>query len=346
MNHVEVKQTDNVKRARPLLPILLVVTVVMGVAALCIGRYSISVGDVAGVIASQFFGIEKTWAPTVENVVLLLRLPRVIAAILVGGSLALSGMTYQSIFRNPLAAPELLGVFQGSCVGAALAILLNSNSLVIQLSALSGGLLAVMLTSLITKFFKSDSTAILVLSGVIVSGLMRSLLGMLKYLMDSETQLPSIVYWELGSLADMTMPKIMLIAPTMVISMLVLLALRWQFNLLSLGDNEARTLGVNIVFVRGLSVICATLLTSCAVCLSGTIMWVGLIIPHLGRIFVGPDNVRLAPITVFMGAIFLILIDTLGRSLAGVEIPLSILTGLVGAPSFITLISKQRTRIK
>lgn len=203
-----------------------------------------------------------------------------------------------------------------------------------------------LITSLITKLFKSDSSAILVLSGVIVSGLMRSVLGMLKYVMDTETQLPSITYWELGSLSDMTFQKILPIAPTMILAMIVLLAMRWQFNLLSLGDDEARSLGVNVAAVRGVTVACATLLTSCAVCLSGTIAWIGLVIPHLGRLFIGPDNIKLTPIVIFMGAIFLIVIDTIARSLSGIEIPLSILTGLIGAPVFIAMICRQRTRLK
>ncbi|MDR1965355.1 MAG: iron ABC transporter permease [Synergistaceae bacterium] len=321
-------------------------TLAMGVAALCIGRYSVRPADVLGVIASKFIGVEPTWDASVENVVLLLRLPRVLAAFLIGGGLAISGATYQSIFRNQLAAPELLGVFQGSCVGAAIAILLGADSFAVQSLALCGGILAVVMTRFITGFFRNDSTAILVLSGVIVSGLMRSVLGLLKYMMDSETQLPSITYWELGSLSDMTMQKVLAIAPTMIVTMAMLLSMRWQFNLLSLGDDEARSLGVNVPVVRGVTVTCATLLTSCAVCLGGTIAWVGLVIPHLGRLFAGPDNVKLAPVVFLIGAIFLIAVDTMARSLSGLEIPLSILTGMVGAPIFILLISRRRVRLK
>ena len=313
---------------------------------LCAGRYTVSLRDVFDLLLSRFIPREPTWSPTVEKVVLFLRFPRVVAAFLVGSSLAVSGATYQSIFKNQLAAPELLGVFQGSCVGAAIAILLGTSSIFIQALALCGGILSVLITSLITKLFKSDSSAILVLSGVIVSGLMRSVLGMLKYVMDTETQLPSITYWELGSLSDMTFQKILPIAPTMILAMIVLLAMRWQFNLLSLGDDEARSLGVNVAAVRGVTVACATLLTSCAVCLSGTIAWIGLVIPHLGRLFIGPDNIKLTPIVIFMGAIFLIVIDTIARSLSGIEIPLSILTGLIGAPVFIAMICRQRTRLK
>ncbi|MDR3332397.1 MAG: iron ABC transporter permease [Synergistaceae bacterium] len=334
---------DGIRRA---IVTLSAATLMTSVAALCIGRYPVSASEVVGVLASKFFNVGRTWDAAVENVVLLLRLPRVAAAFLIGGGLSLSGATYQSIFKNQLAAPELLGVFQGSCVGAAIAILLGANNIFIQILALAGGIMAVVMTKAITSFFKNDSTAILVLSGVIVSGLMRSILGMLKYIMDTETQLPAITYWELGSLSDMTMQKVLTVAPTMVVTMALLLAMRWQFNLLSLGDDEARSLGVNVPVVRGVTITCATLLTSCAVCLGGTILWVGLIIPHLGRFFAGPDNVKLSPVAVLAGAIFLIAIDTAARSLTGVEIPLSILTGLVGAPIFIVLISRKSVKLK
>jgi iron complex transport system permease protein len=321
-------------------------SLVTGAAALCIGRYSVTAGDVLGVLTRKFTGAEPSWDASVENVILLLRLPRVLAAFLIGGGLAMSGAAYQSIFRNQLAAPELLGVFQGSCVGAAAAILMGSGNLSIQIFALCGGITAVAMTRGITSFFRNDSTAILVLSGVIVSGLMRSVLGMLKYMMDTDTQLPSITYWELGSLSDMTMRKVTATAPTMLITTALLLSMRWQFNLLSLGDDEARSLGVNVPAVRGTAITCATLLTSCAVCLGGTIAWVGLVIPHLGRLFVGPDNVKLSPVAFLSGSIFLIAVDTMARSLSGLEIPISILTGLVGAPIFIMLIMRRRVRLK
>ena len=322
----------------PALAILAVLTAAAGVGALCAGRYVVSVRDVFRVIVSRWVPMEPTWGPTVEKVVLLIRLPRLAAALLVGSCLAVSGATYQSIFKNQLAAPELLGVFQGSCVGAAAAILLGAGSFFVQASALCGGILSVVVATLITRFFRSDSSAILVLSGVIVSGVMRSVLGMLKYAMDTETQLPSITYWELGSLSDMTFQKLLPVLPGMAVAMAVLFAMRWQFNLLSLGDGEARSLGVTVA--------CATMLTSCAVCLSGTIAWVGLVIPYFGRLVAGPDSVRLTPIAALMGALFLIVVDTAARSLAGVEIPLSILTGLVGAPIFVTMLYRQRRSVK
>ena len=340
------RSANRIDRITPFLIGLSVAVLTAALIAQCLGRYPLTISELIEIISAKIIGRESAAPLAAQNVVWLVRLPRVIAALLVGAGLAVSGSTYQSIFKNPLAAPELLGVFQGSCVGAALAILLNMGNLSIQFCSLTGGIAAVGLTNLITRFFKSDTTAILVLSGVIVSGLMNSVLGLLKYWMDNETQLPAITYWQMGSLADMTMLKILMIAPTMLVTITVLLCMRWQFNLLSLGDAEARSLGVNLMLIRGVTIICSTLLTSCAVCLSGTVLWVGLIIPHLARIFVGPDNVKLTPVSLLMGAIFLVLIDTIGRTVSSVEIPLSILTGIVGAPGFILLISKQRMRIK
>jgi len=329
-----------------LLALLCIITAVMCIAALGLGRYAVNPKQVVEVVFSAITRRPTSIDKTVQDVVLLLRLPRVIAAVLVGAALAVSGSTYQGIFKNPLAAPELLGVFQGSCVGAAIAILLNLGSFPMQFFALAGGIGAVGASLLIARFFKSDSTAILVLAGVIISGLMRSILGLLKYVMDPYTQLPEIVYWELGSLSAVTMKQLAMIAPLMLVSLGVLLALRWQFNILSLGDNEAQSLGINLRTVRGVTVVCSTLLTSSAVCLSGTIAWIGLIIPHLGRMVVGPDNVKLTPVAMFMGAMFLILVDTIARSASGFEIPLSILTGCVGAPLCIILIKNQRMKVR
>lgn len=317
-------------------------TLVAALGALCIGRYPLTVSSLLEMILARITGRESTATDAELNVFWLVRLPRVIAAVLVGAGLAVSGSAYQSIFKNPLAAPELLGVFQGSCVGAAAAILLSLGGMTMQMFALAGGIGAVSLTICITRIFKSNSTATLVLSGVIVSGLMSSILGLLKYFMDVDTQLPAMTYWQMGSLANLTMEKVYKIAPTMVVSLIFLLALRWQFNLLSVGDNEARSMGVNLVLIRSVTILFSTLLTSCAVCLGGTISWVGLLIPHFSRAVIGPDNVKLTPVAIFCGAFFLVIIDTIGRTLTGMEIPLSILTGLVGAPGFVFLIARQK----
>lgn len=308
--------------------------------ALCMGRFILSVPDALQTLYNGLL-TGKTNVDLINyNVIFHLRLARVLGAILVGGALSVSGSTYQSIFRNPLAAPELLGVFQGACIGAAAAILLHGQSSLIQSLALIGGLVAVQMTLFLTRFFHNQATATLVLAGVIVSGLLRSIFGILKYAADPETQLPSITYWELGSLADLNLATLGKIAPVMIFSFVLLYLLRWRFNLLSLGDDEAKVLGENVKGLRFFVIFFATLLTSCAVCLGGNILWIGLIIPQLGRLIVGPDNTRLFPIVAVMGAIFLVIVDTLSRTLTGVELPLSILTGIIGTPIFIILIIK------
>ena len=182
----------------------------------------------------------------------------------------------------------------------------------------------------------------LVLSGIIVSGLMNSIMGLIKYLADPETQLANITYWQLGSLANVLIQDVLTIAPVIIVAIAVLMSIRWRINILSLGENEARSLGMNILHIRGLMILCATMLTACAVCISGTIGWVGLVIPHLGRMLVGPDNVKLLPVSCVLGAIFMLVIDTVARVLTSAELPLSILTGVIGAPFYFYLLAKQR----
>lgn len=280
-----------------------------------------------------------------ESVILAVRLPRLMGAMLVGSALSLSGAAYQSLFRNPLVSPDLLGISSGACVGAAFAILLELPASLVQLSALGTGLLTVFLTTLIPGLFRNRSSLMLVLSGVIMSGFMSALLGIAKYVADPENHLASIVYWTMGSFSNVRMKDVLLISPPILAAMAALLLLRWRVNLLSLGDAEAGSLGVNVRRSRGVTILCSTVLTACAVCLCGTIGWAGLIVPHLGRLIVGQDNRYLLPMSAVLGALFLVVVDTLARNLTGSEIPLSIITGVLGAPLFVWLLARQRARI-
>lgn len=272
-----------------------------------------------------------------KNILLHLRLPRILAALLIGAALSISGCTYQSLFQNTLATPELLGVFHGACVGAASAILLSSRLYIIQIFALFGGLIAVSISVSFATLFKQKSATTLVLSGIIVTGFMRSILGILKFIADPETQLPAITYWEMGSLATVSFSSLLKITPLMLISFFVLYFLRYRLNILRLGQQEALLLGENVAVLRLVFIFFSTLLTSCAICLGGNIMWIGLMIPQLARFLVGSNHVRLFPIVSLMGSIFLIFIDTLARSLRATELPLSVLTGIIGTPLFILL---------
>jgi iron complex transport system permease protein len=249
------------------------------------------------------------------------------------------------VFRNPLVSPDLLGVSSGACVGASAAILLHFSAFGVQAAALCAGLTAVTLTTMVPRFFKNTSSMALVLSGVIVSGFMTSIQGIFKYIADPYNDLPSIVYWALGSLGPVKTKDILAIGPVIVLSMAAVTAIRWRINLLTLGDVEAASLGVNVKRLRAGVVTCATLLTASAVCISGTIGWIGLVIPHLGRLLSGNDNKRLIPASALLGAAFTILVDTIARSLTGSEIPLSILTGIIGTPLFIWLLFAQRTAL-
>jgi len=314
----------------------------LSLIALCVGRYNIKISEILEIIFSKVFNTSKNFDDITYNVILNLRLPRVFAAILIGSSLSLSGITYQGIFKNPLVSPDILGVSSGACVGAAIAILLHWGILGIQVSAFIFGVVAVVITMLIPRIMKRDSTIMLVLSGVIVSGFMSSILGLIKYIADPETQLADITYWQLGSIAKVTFDSLSKIAPVILIAAIILISLRWRINILSLGDNEAHSLGVNLRVERGLAVLCATLLTASSVCISGTIGWIGLIMPHLARMLVGNNNVRCLPVATIISAGFLLIIDTLARTISVGEIPLGILTGLIGTPFFTWMLIKQR----
>ncbi len=320
--------------------------IAMILIAISAGRYGISISNVIKILLSKIFSIQKTWDNTMENVMFNLRLPRITAAVIIGGVLSLSGAAYQSIFKNPLVSPDLLGVSSGASVGAALAILLNANMAGIQIGAFLGGILAVFITTFIPKLLRNKAAIMLVLAGIIVGGLMSSLLGILKYAADTDTKLAEITYWQMGSLAKVSKINLIQILPAISISAIILIAMKWKMNILSLGENEARMLGINIGRTRILVIICSTILTASSVCVSGTIGWVGLVVPHLGRMLVGPDNTKLIPVSVLLGSTFMLFIDTLARTLTKAEIPLSILTGLIGAPFYFWMLIKQRMSLQ
>lgn len=322
-----------------------ILLVLLFFVALSLGRFQVPIEETFRILLNKIFPLEVTWTDQMENVVINIRFPRILAAILVGGALSLSGATYQGMFRNPLVSPDLLGVSAGACVGASLAILLHLGTWHIQVFALAGGLLAVAAATTIPKLFKNSSALMLVLAGVVVSGFMNAILGALKYVADPESELASIVYWTMGSLSSVKLSDIYAIAPAMLASMIGLILLRWRINLLALGDAQAHSLGVNVKQMRPLVIVFSTVLTATAICLSGTIGWVGLIIPHLGRLLVGQDNRNLLPVSTLLGTVFLVIVDTCARNLTGSEIPLSILTGLIGTPLFIWLLVMQKSKI-
>lgn len=307
-----------------------------------IGRLYIAPSDVLKILIANIFPIEPTWNDQAASVINTLRLPRVLAAVMIGAALSLSGVAYQSVFKNPLVAPDMLGVSSGAGVGAAICIILGTEQAFIQVGAFLGGILAVSCAVLIPRLIGKTSIVMLVLSGLIVSGLMNSILGLLKYLADAEAQLPEITYWQLGSLVNVVWSNIFSSGIPIVICIFLMLLIRWRMNILTLTDEEVHILGQNSIWLRYVIILCATILTACSVCISGTIGWVGLVIPHFSRMLVGPDNQRLLPLAMVLGALFLLIIDTISRASMSSEIPLSILTGLIGTPFYFYLLIKQR----
>jgi len=320
---------------------LALLTLLCAFVALCVGRFYISFGDVFSVLAHSI-GLGDGAASNITNVIENLRIPRIIAAILVGAALSVSGAAYQGVFKNQLVSPDLLGVSAGACVGAATAIIFDLSLFWIQFFAFGFGLAAVAITLAIPKMMGRSSTLMLVLSGIIVSGLMGSVIGFLKYVADPETKLPDIVYWQLGSLAKLDSENLKYIAPVMIICAVLLIAMSWRINLLSLGDESAARLGVNVAFERSIIIICATLLTACSVCISGIVAWVGLLMPHLARMLVGANNIKSMPASIFMGAMFLLFVDTLARSISVSEVPLGVLTGFIGTVFFVWVLWRNK----
>ncbi len=322
--------------------LLLIILVLCVIAALCVGKYHVTPKESLEVIFGELFGRGGSYSEMTKNVVMGLRIPRIFASVLCGATLAMSGVAYQSIFKNPLISPDFLGVSSGACIGAAVAILLGLSGIYLSGFAFLGGILAVLITVMIPTVMKSDSNIMLVLSGVIVGGAMSSILGFIKYVADPDTQLAAITYWTMGSFSYVTLDEIGSVLWTMIIPMIILFAMSWWLDILSMGESEARSLGANIKLVRNIAIACATLMTASSVCISGTIGWIGLVIPHFARMLVGPNNTKLIPAAGLIGGIFLLLVDTLTRTIGVAEMPVSILTGLIGAPFYAMLLYKQR----
>ncbi|WP_153930617.1 iron ABC transporter permease [uncultured Limosilactobacillus sp.] len=283
--------------------------------------------------------------PVAANVIFNIRLPRIIGALLVGASLAMAGCSFQNVFHNPLVSPDILGVSYGAAGGAAMAILLGYGLGGTQALAFIGGIIAVGLTVALARIIHQKGTLILILAGIVISGFMQALIGLLKYTADPDSQLPSIVYWQLGSLAKVDFSNIIAILPLLIIGTIALIVLRWHLTVLSLGDQQAQLEGINIGLERLFIIIASTFLTAGTVCLSGNVGWVGLVIPHIARLLVGDNAQRTLPLSAFLGALFLLIVDTFARSLSVGEIPLSILTGFIGTPLFVYILIKKKVRL-
>jgi iron complex transport system permease protein len=315
----------------------------LAIIALSVGRYPVAAGDLAGLLWAALTGSEHGFDPALETVVLKIRGPRIVAALLIGAALAAAGAAYQNLFRNPLVSPDLLGVSAGAAVGAVLGIFFSFNMIMIQSLAFAGGLGAVGLVYVTARAVRGhDPVLVLVLAGVVIGSLLGACVALMKYLADPYNQLPAITFWLLGSLASAGPDDIGPALPLMLIGLAPLWLLRWRINVLSLDDDEARALGVETGRIRFLVIAAATLMTSAAVALSGVIGWIGLVIPHFARMLVGPDFSRLLPASVLLGAAFLLGVDTLARTVARIEIPLGVLTAFIGTPLFLWQLATAR----
>ncbi len=310
------------------------------VLSLCIGRYPVSLETTLSILFSKIWTVEPAWSRIEESVILNIRQPRAITAMLVGSALAISGATFQGLFRNPLVSPGILGVTAGAGFGACIGILISGNTLVIQSIAFVTGLFAVITTYCVSHRREGSSLFMLVLSGVIVGAFFQALIGIAKTVADPEDQLPAIVYWLLGSMAGSSYDDVLWSFPPIFIGIVILISLRWHINVLSLGEEEAQALGVDPRYLRWTLIATATAVTSVSVSLCGMVGWIGLIIPHIARMLVGPDHSKLIPATVSLGAFSMVLIDDIARTATEAEIPLSILTALFGAPFFVILLRK------
>jgi iron complex transport system permease protein len=321
---------------------LIVLPLAIFYISLFIGRYPISPLIVIQVLISRIFPIDPSWAETIENIIFRIRLPRTLLAMFVGSALSVSGASFQGMFRNPLVSPDILGVSAAAGFGAALAILISGNAITIQVLAFLFGIFGVILTYLISRIYKTTPVLILVLSGVVVGAFFSALISATKYVADPYEKLPAITFWLMGSLASASVKDLITAAPPILFGTIGLLMVRWRINILAMGDEEARSLGIRTEVLKFFIIFCCTLVTASAVCVSGMIGWVGLIIPHVGRMLVGPDHKQLLPASIALGATYLLIIDDLARTVTSAEIPLGILTAVIGAPFFAYLIRRTK----
>ena len=335
------------KRTVFLVALCCLILLALFIVALGAGRAGVAPSDVVDILASKLFGVGGNFSDMAANIVMNVRLPRVTAALLIGAALAISGASYQGLFKNPMVSPDILGASAGASFGAALALLWNFDSRAVQIIAFAMGFIAVAITYFSARSIGRGGNQILllVLCGLIVGTLFQAFASAIKYTADPDSKLPEITYWLMGSIAKITWDDLKLFLAPFLIGCIPLLALRWRLNALSFGDEEAEAMGVNTTLLRGVCIVCSTLSTSAVVAVAGVVGWVGLIIPHLVRFIFGPDNRVVLPLSLVLGGAFMILVDTACRTFMASEIPLGILTSIIGAPFFFAILPKTRKEV-
>lgn len=320
--------------AKVALVVLLALAILVSIS---IGTYSMNPLDVIEAVWAHFATPDDLPDANMDIIVFNIRIPRVLTVVLVGAALAAAGVAFQALFRNPLTSPDLLGASAGASLGACIAILLGFSSLAIQGSAFVGGILAVCATLWVSSLVRSEPTLSLVLGGMLVSQLFQAGVSIVKYVADSADKLPEITFWLMGSFADVSGSDLAVCCVPILVGLAILLSQSWKLNLMSFGEEEAASLGVNVKATRIIVIAAATLITSASVAVSGIVGWVGLVVPHAARALVGSNNRTLLPVSMVLGALFLLVVDDLARTIATVEVPISILTAIVGVPFFIVV---------
>lgn len=341
----ELSHKEYKKKSKAWLLFLAVLLLVLFVLSFYVGKYPVSPSELLQVLFRKIFGLPQTWSDQVDAVVFRIRLPRLLAAVLVGGALSAAGAAYQGMFRNPMVSPDMLGASSGAGFGAALGLMLSLGYLNVSLLAFIFGVTAVLVAYLISIRVQQNQSLGMVLAGIMMSSLFSAATSFIKLIADPDNVLPAITYWLMGSLAGIRMQDVQFVFFPIAIGLIVLFAMRWQLNLVTMGEEEAKSMGVNTGRVRALVVGAATLVTAASVSVSGMIGWVGLVIPHLSRMLVGPDYRYLMPASMLMGASFLMVVDNISRSIATSEVPLGILTAFVGAPFFLYLILRKGRQV-
>lgn len=333
------------KKKHALLPLLLFLLFFTALISLSLGRYPVTLGDIHDFFIEVLPGthmMDDHRFQTLRNILIDIRLPRIVAATMVGASLSVSGAAFQSMFINPLVSPGLLGVLAGASFGAALGMVITTTWVAVQLCAVCFGLLAVGGAMGVAALYRGDRLLMLILGGIISGALFTSLLSVVKYLADPFDQLPAIVYWLMGGFSMADVDTLWFVSVPITAGIIMLFSLSNYLNILSMGDEEARCLGVNVRMIRILLIIPATLISALTVAVGGIIGWVGLVIPHIARMLVGPDNRMLLPTSAIIGAVYLLVVDDISRLLFAVEIPIGILTSLAGIPFFALVLGRAR----
>lgn len=321
--------------------VLVALPLVFAVGSLALGAYAISPLEVCQIIVARVTGQDAGVDAMAANLVWEVRMPRVLAAAMVGAGLSATGALFQGLFKNPLAAPDTLGVSNGAGFGAALAIVLGLSGFGTQLGAIAFGLAAVALAFAIVARGRA-STVTLILSGMLIGSLFSSLVSLLKFVADPTEKLPQIVYWLMGSLSGVGYDALLAVLPLYLVFMGVLFLFRWKANVLSLGDAEARSFGIDVGRDRSIIIASCSVVTALTVSISGIIGWVGIVVPHLARMLVGPDFRRLLPASISLGMCYLIAIDDLCRTVSAFEIPIGVITGIIGVPMFLYFIYRRK----